>query len=220
MTEHDVTNQSHRAACTECTAAWAELDAISAAARALPRLTPSRDLWAGIDARIDAPSDAPLARAERRWFASPTVRMAAAAALLVIASSAVTWRIATDRVDSDSSDVAAGPTDSAAAVMAALTTAPAGSPRYSQASYESDFAAIDLEIRTLQTLLNERRAELDPNTIAVLEKSLTLIDRAIAESRSALLNDPASQFLAAQLARSYTAKLTLLRSTATTPVGT
>ena len=40
-----------------------------------------------------------------------------------------------------------------------------------------------------------------------------------AESRAALMKDPASQFLAAQLARSYTTKLTLLRSTATMPVG-
>ena len=71
----------------------------------------------------------------------------------------------------------------------------------------------------MQALLNERRAELDPSTIAVLEKSLTLIDQAISESRTALLNDPASQFLAAQLARSYNTKLTLLRATATMPVG-
>ncbi len=200
MTEHDLTNESHRAACTACAGEWAELDAISAAARALPQLTPSRDLWSGIDARLGGnahTSGSALARAERRWFRSPTLRMAAAATLLVVASSAVTWRVATDRNDS----------------------APSGSPRYSQASYESDFAAMDVEIRAMQSLLNERRAELDPNTIAVLEKSLTLIDQAISESRAALLSDPASQFLAAQLARSYSTKLTLLRSTATMPMG-
>jgi hypothetical protein len=47
MTEHDLINESHRAACAECRAAWAELESISAEARALPQLTPSRDLWAG-----------------------------------------------------------------------------------------------------------------------------------------------------------------------------
>ena len=222
MTEHDLTNASHRAACTTCAGEWAELDAISAAARALPLLTPSRDLWSGIDARLGGnahTSGSALARAERRWFRSPTLRMATAATLLVVASSAVTWRVATDRNDSAPSDLANDVTDSAAAVLAALTEAPAGSPRYSQASYESDFAAMDVEIRAMQSLLNERRAELDPNTIAVLEKSLTLIDQAISESRAALLSDPASQFLAAQLARSYSTKLTLLRSTATMPMG-
>ena len=66
----------------------------------------------------------------------------------------------------------------------------------------------------------ERRAQLEPQTIEVLERSMTLIDQAITESRAALAKDPASQFLAAQLARSYSTKLTLLRSTATMPVGT
>lgn len=215
MTEHDLINESHRAACAECTAAWAELEAISAEARALPQLTPSRDLWAGIEARITSPA---RARAEHRWFTRPAVRTAAAAALLVMATSAVTWRVATDdglaRVD-----VASAPSDSESAIREALTDAPDGAPRYTQASYETDFAAMDLEIRTMQTLLNERRAELDTNTVAVLERSITLIDQAIAESRAALMKDPASQFLAAQLARSYTTKLTLLRSTATMPVG-
>lgn len=234
MTEHDLINESHRAACAECLAAWAELEAIGAEARALPQLTPSRDLWAGIEARIGGAADAKekdaangrapapspaLSRAERRWFARPAVRTAAAAALLVMATSAVTWRVATDTDGAARVDLVSAPSDSETALREALTDAPDGAPRYTQASYETDFAAMDLEIRTMQTLLNERRAELETNTVAVLERSITLIDQAIAESRAALMKDPASQFLAAQLARSYTTKLTLLRSTATMPVG-
>lgn len=216
MTEHDLINESHRAGCAECMAAWAELEAISAEARALPQLTPSRDLWAGIEARITSPA---LARAERRWFTRPAVRMAAAAALLVMATSAVTWRLATDTNGPARVELAAAPSDSERAIREALTDTFDGAPRYTQAAYETDFAAMDLEIRTMQTLLDERRAELDTNTVAVLERSITLIDQAIAESRAALMKDPASQFLAAQLARSYTTKLTLLRSTATMPAG-
>jgi len=234
MTAHDLINESHRAACAECMAAWAELEAISAEARALPQLTPSRDLWAGIEARLgersdvrpdvgaNGPSAAPspaLSRAERRWFTRSSVRTAAAAALLVMATSAVTWRVATDVDGAARVDVAAAPSDSETAIREALTDAPDGAARYTQASYETDFAAMDLEISTMQTLLDERRAELDTNTVAVLERSIALIDRAIAESRAALMKDPASQFLAAQLARSYTTKLTLLRSTATMPAG-
>ena len=52
MTEHDLTNEAHRETCAECTTTWTELEAISAQARALPTLTPSRDLWTGIAARI------------------------------------------------------------------------------------------------------------------------------------------------------------------------
>ena len=86
-------------------------------------------------------------------------------------------------------------------------------------TYDADFTAMDGEIRALQELLATRRDQLDSGTVAVLERSMTLIDQAIAESRAALAKDPASQFLAAQLARSYATKLTLLRSTATLPVG-
>ncbi len=211
MTDHDLTNEAHRETCAECTTTWAELEAISAEARALPTLTPSRDLWAGIAARIDgasretAPASAGrsgLVRADRRWFAAPALRYAAAAVLLVTVTATVTWRIATDETVPVVSGEASG----------------AGNVR--TASYDADFSAMDLEIGALQALLDERRTQLDPTTVAVLEQSMRLIDQAIAESRAALANDPASQFLAAQLARSYTTKITLLRSTATMPVGT
>ena len=215
MTAHDLINESHRAECAECRAEWAALEAIAAEARSLPQLTPSRDLWAGIAERLDAGAPRTLStpRSEQRWFARPVVRMAAAAALLVMATSAVTWRLATDR---DARVPAAEPAFADGSVDG---TAADGTPRYTQAAYQSDFEAMDLEIRSMQALLDQRRAELDPATIAVLEKSMKLIDLAIAESRDALLKDPASQFLAAQLARSYSTKLTLLRSTATMPMG-
>ena len=55
------------------------------------------------------------------------------------------------------------------------------------------------------------------STIAVLEKNLDLIDRAIAESRAALERDPASEFLADQLARAMTKKVAILRTVALLP---
>ena len=215
MTAHDLINESHRAECAECRAEWAALEAIAAEARTLPQLTPSRDLWAGIAERLDAGAPRTLStpRSEQRWFARPVVRMAAAAALLVMATSAVTWRLATDR---DARVPAAEPAFADGSVDG---TAADGTPGDTQAAYQADVEAVDLEIRSMQALLDQRRAELDPATIAVLEKSMKLIDLAIAESRDALLKDPASQFLAAQLARSYSTKLTLLRSTATMPMG-
>jgi hypothetical protein len=229
--EHDLTNEAHRETCAACTTAWAELDAISAEARALPTLTPSRDLWSGIEARLDgaaresvpaSPANTARARAERRWFAAPALRYAAAAALLVTVTATVTWRIATDEPAADAPMVAAAPSDVDAAFDAAVTGTSAGTNvgGVRVAAYESEFNAMDLEIGTLQKLLDERRAQLDPNTVAVLEQSMRLIDQAIAESRAALAKDPASRFLAAQLARSYSTKITLLRSTATMPVGT
>lgn len=226
MTDHDLTNESHRDGCAACAATWAELEAISAEARQLPRLTPSRDLWAGIEARIGG-ADAPavdhatspaMVRARRRWFAAPVLRMAAAAALLVTATATVTWRIAhEDRTDATPA-VATTPTAGTAPAVDAPDASDAALVR--AVAYDSEFSTMDDEIRALERIVDERRAQLDPRTVEVLRRNLDLIDRAIAESREALAADPASQFLAAQLARSYTTKLTLLRSTATLPMGT
>jgi len=235
MTEHDITNEAHRETCAECTATWAELDAISAEARALPTLTPSRDLWAGIAARIggaageassgaseptsSASSASPAAAASaRRWFAAPALRYAAAAAVLVAATATVTWRIANDVELPTVRDPNGRPI--VIAPSAGDDTSGDRIARIRAASYEEDFVTLDLEVRTLQAMLDQRRSMLDSTTVAVVERNLKLIDTAIAESRAAFLRDPASQFLAAQLARSYTTKITLLRTTATMPSGT
>lgn len=230
MTEHDLTNEAHREGCAECTHTWAELDAISAEARALPTLTPSRDLWAGIEARIAARSEARSeariearseARSEPRWFAAPALRYAAAAAALVVTTATVTWKLANDRnappMVATVPPSAANPGDASNAIDDSTGDRLV---RIRAAGYEDGFANIGLEIQTLQTLLDQRRSKLDSATIEVVERNLKLIDTAIAESRAAFLRDPASQFLASQLARSYNTKLTLLRATATMPMGT
>jgi hypothetical protein len=201
---HDVTNEQHRAECGECKQLWAELDAISAEAAQLPTLTPSRDLWSGIEARIGGTMPTPVPSTPR-WYSSQNFRLAMAASLLIAATSAVTWRIATD------ADVA----------RPIAEAQPSGTEESAVhlASFSASVTQMDQEIATLQRIVTERRSGLDPKTIAVLESNLALIDAAIAESRAALEADPASQFLAAQFARAYTSKLTLLRDAATLPVG-
>ena len=52
------------------------------------------------------------------------------------------------------------------------------------------------EIAKLRAIVKQRRAQLDPKTVAVLEQSIAVIDSAIAQSRAALAKDPASGFLA------------------------
>ena len=81
-------------------------------------------------------------------------------------------------------------------------------------------AAYDREILQLRGLLDERREELDPATVAILESSLKVIDEAIAQSRAALARDPASAFLVDRLNRSLDKKLDVLRIAATLPART
>jgi hypothetical protein len=78
----------------------------------------------------------------------------------------------------------------------------------------------DQEITKLRQIVRQRRSELDPRTVAVLEQSIAVIDSAIAQSRAALAKDPASGFLATQLNHSLEKKVELLRTAALLPART
>ncbi len=201
--DHDVTDERHRSECAACRTLWAELESISAEAARLPLLTPSRDLWSGIEARISAA----VPRASRRFHSAQAFRLAIAATLLVTVSSGITWRLARSAAPAES--VAVLPADGGDPAEGALHLA----------SLNASVSQMDREIAALQAIVAERRSELEPQTVAVLEANLRLIDQAIAESRAALDADPASQFLTSQFTRAYTSKLTLLRDAATLPIG-
>ena len=69
----------------------------------------------------------------------------------------------------------------------------------------------------MRRIVQQRRGELDPATVAVLERNMRLIDDAIAQSRAALARDPRSRFLGEQLERTLDQKLDLLRTAALLP---
>lgn len=75
----------------------------------------------------------------------------------------------------------------------------------------------DGEIAQLQRVLAERRSELDPATVAVVERNLQIIDAAINQSRTALARNPRSRFLAEQLGATLDRKVELLRTAALLP---
>lgn len=192
-----------------------ELEAIARRAAQLPPLTPSRDLWSGIEARIQAPvialphvpgehPDAPAASPARL----PWRRLAIAASLLVAATAGITYTVVTRR---GATDLAAETNDSAT-VDARLPSTPV--VPVSAVSAEQTF---DREIGAMRDIIDQRRKELDPATVAVLEKNLKVIDAAIAESKAALAKDPASTFLLDRLTHAYDTKLQLLSGVAAIP---
>jgi hypothetical protein len=231
---------AHRAGCEACATLTREIQDVTAAAKRLPDLSPSRDLWAGIERRIEAEivpfptpvdgvpvasvpatnvaavnmsvgnapeANAPVANARAGWKAL------LAASLLVAATATVTWTVAR-RDAAAPGDMAAGATgaDSGFAVAMDLTR------NARLASGKSLDETYDQEIASLRTIVNERRAELDSATVAVLEKNLAIIDRAIAESKAALAQNPSSAFLRDRLTDAYQSKLRVLRAVATIPV--
>ena len=204
---------AHAAGCGSCAALLADLRRITADARALPELAPSRDLWAGIEARIEAPviplgdgvtapqAAARLAHGSRTWELS-TRWLAAAAVLLIAVSSGITYLVATSDPSAETGQwVVIGD-----ATAVGLVGMPA--PQITQ---------YDDEIGELRRVIAERRGQLDSATVATIERSLRVIDDAIAESRAALASDPASEFLHEQLDRTLARKVELLRALARMP---
>ena len=73
------------------------------------------------------------------------------------------------------------------------------------------------EIDRLRTIFLQSRSQLDPRTAAIIETNLKVIDDAIAQSKAALAQDPASRFLTDQLNSALDKKLELLRTAALLP---
>jgi hypothetical protein len=162
-----------------------------AIARLPAEVAPGRDLWPDIRAAVDAgrvvalpTAQPPPARSPLRWM-----RLAAAAAVLVIGSAAITWRVMRTRVPE--APVAAAPEPANPAL--------------------ARFASYERLAGELAATLEEKRATLDPATHAVLERSLRTIDEALLEARAALESDPSSAAIRTYVEAAYRHKLDFLR---------
>jgi hypothetical protein len=238
--------ERHAAGCARCGTLVADLASIRREAASLPALVPSRDLWPEIEARIQAPvitlerSRSVTHSAGAPWAGRSTWWLGAAAAGLVAVTAGVTY-YATTQVAPEATMAVAEPAVARApdttqpeqstepsATLASETqrsstrvpSGQGGARQSGPARTPSDVtkgAEYSRDVAQLRAIVTQRRADLDSSTIAVLEKNLELIDRAIAESRAALRRDPASEFLADQLARAMTKKVAILRTAALLP---
>ena len=202
---------AHLAGCRDCWSLREELADISRAAAALPVMSPSRDLWDGIAARIDAPVIAFPSAPARGSTRGRTLRFAAAAAALMVATAGTTYVLTRASFESANAGLAtAGETGR--------------SPVGAGASDDSRLVAGDLaapgeaafarELARLRDLLEQRRPDLDSATVALLERNLEIIDVAITESREALARDPGSVLLNRQLQSALGRKVQVLRTAA------
>jgi hypothetical protein len=218
---------AHRKGCRACDALATDLTGIKHQAARLGTLTPTRDLWdgeGGIASRIEAevvqfpitpaPGEVLAVRPASTAVSQLRTRnsrlvLLAAASVLVAVTAGVTWMVATR--NAPATDVAVADSGFAAAMEGTRNLRVASRPAMNE-SYEG-------EIATLRRIVDERRAELDSATVAVLERNLQVIDRAIAESKAALAASPQSAFLIDRLADAYDTKLRTLRAVATMPAG-
>ncbi len=208
----------HVASCERCAAVLADVRSIVDRAAALPELKPSRDLWAGIEARLDAPVvSIDTARPRARRFRVPAwVTLAAAAALLIVVTSVVTRQWVTSG-DKATPDVATTPTvqtpqpESLGTAVSAIPTSPS-SPSTTERTRVSAAVTYGREIARLETFVRQRGESLDPTTKAIIENSMRIIDSALVEARAALARDPASRFLTDQIDQTLQKKMELLRT--------
>ncbi|MCC6349232.1 MAG: zf-HC2 domain-containing protein [Candidatus Eisenbacteria bacterium] len=195
--------EQHLESCADCRLVLAQLRQVKQAARALADPPVPDDLWAGIASRIGPAGSASGRSAEsgrvtrlpaRRPATAWTWAMAAGIALLLVSAVTLVHFLRT-------------PADGSAPSLAAADSATAGPARL--ATFDAD--AVEGEIADLQTALEKGRGKLDPKTIAVLEKNLTLIRQATEDARRALAADPANQDLRNYFASNVHRKLELMR---------
>jgi len=194
--EHAAIEQ-HLAECATCRSDVDRIRALLGTVAGLPRdIAPPAGLWSGIEGRIRRPRSldaAPAGARSRRAY----VWLAAAAILLVVASSAITALVLgrTDATVASRSDSTPARDDSGT-----------GAPGFR--TVRDEYERMD---RDLAALLEAQREKLAPETVAKVERNLDIIDQAIGEIRQALAEDPGNKALQQLLKASYGHKAALLR---------
>ena len=237
--------ESHAARCGDCGTVLADVRKLRDDAAHLPELSPSRDLWAGIASRIDAPvipigTRVPGVARPSKVRALPWIPLSAAAVALIMVTAGLTYygTMALIKPGSGAQVASTGGTPAGGATDGARTASP--SPDIAETSDSvripgqapSGAIAIpvravrtrlsaeqtyDLEITRLKAVVDRRRAQLDPATVVIVDRNLKIIDDAIAQCRAALVKDPASRFLIESLNNALDDKVELLRTVATLP---
>lgn len=185
---------AHLDTCAACRAIVADLERVRATARLLGPVTPPDHLWLEIAGQIHpgggsfaAPAPMAPARAPRQARVTQWLGLAAA---LVVATLGVYFV--------DVLRTPAPPPASADTVAHELTLA---------------LEHYDKAIADLQVLTQKNAGTLDPSVALTLQKNLTLIDRAIVDSRTALQSNPDSEPARETLLDALQRKIGVLQTT-------
>ncbi len=205
--------EAHLEGCPRCRRELESMASLLEEIKALPEeALPGRDLWPQIAWRIGASGEDRVGeenafpdRASRplrtsspqgRRISLPAWQLLAASVAVAVISGSAVWAFLSSR---------GAPT----APVAQATEEWIQPVNWREAFQGYSDAATDLEV-----ILDHGRGVLDPETVRVLEESLTSIDEAIDEAREALTLDPASPVLRRFLADHLRRKIELLRQAA------
>ena len=211
----------HLAECEVCSGRLEALTLLLSELAGLPGdATPARDLWSDVRAEIgaeqghheeetqDTVADDGVAipiwrgRSDRtRRFSFSAAQLVAASVVLTLLAGGSVWMALTGGANQNTADATdispvAGTLGELGNI---LPITQAATTEYRQA------------IARLESLLEQGRDQLDPETVAIIEASLATIDRAIGEARHALEDDPNNPVLNRLLIKNQHAKLRVLR---------
>ena len=194
----------HVAHCAPCRAVLDDLKAIVVTAPYYEGQAPTRDLWAGIQKGISGAKEVPLSGRRstvdgRRFSLGQLIAACLAFAAIAGGSVYAALRQGTTVIETPAT-VAVDPSPAERGPSPTITNAS------TRAGEVYDAAVGDLE-----RVLAEGRDQLDVKTLKVIEDNLRIIDRAIAEARSAIAADPANGYLRGQVAANMRRKLDILR---------
>jgi anti-sigma factor RsiW len=189
--------ESHLATCGHCFATLGELRQVVARAQQLEDTPPAKDLWHGIAQEIrrehlPTPRDR-RDRLVRRRFSLTVGQLLAASVTLALLSGSGVWLA-----------LRQGPTH----VAGPVDVRPPFRPRNDQIDWTR---STDAAIAELQVALDQNAKRLDTATVRIVRQNLAVIDRAIADARSALQSDPGNAYLNLHLATTMRRKVELLR---------
>ena len=201
--------EAHLADCPECSAVLDQLRGVVDSAHGLDDRLPGRDLWPeiarGIGAEEGGRADvidfadrsgvrAPRLQGRKDGIRFTLPQLAAASLALALVSGSAAWFLRPLTV----SEVPVAEVAFETLVHRASTLVP------QVVRYTGELAA-------LEQMLQERRDDISPSTLLVVERNLTVIDRAISDALQALESDPENRYLEGHVTRAYERKVAYLR---------
>jgi anti-sigma factor RsiW len=212
--------ERHLAECSECRAIASDLQIIHDTAASLDPLEPPAGVWLQIAGRLRQQGRvAPPPQAEVRHGTRHTALLAIAAALVLLVggSIALLWTQYRGQNAPASTPTASAPAPTPAPAGNAPASVDVGSVedefRQAEQHYQNAIAKLEQAARLDQAASGRSQSALDPQTAAMLQKNLQVIDQAIAESRSALRAEPLSAPARDSLFDALRRKVALLQDT-------
>lgn len=206
--------ERHLAECAECRTFLADMEAIRNLAESLDPLEPPGRVWLQTAGRLrqEGRIQAPPARAPSR---APRYALLAIAASLVLAVGVAIGLLVTQYRTPNAPPPTTAPTPGtqASATDAVDVESVEAEFRLAEQHYQNAIAKLEQAARLDQAASGAGDNALDPQTAAMLQKNLQVIDQAIAESRAALRSEPLSASARDSLFDALKRKVALLQDT-------